>query len=122
MTASETRAVAVRRSRGARIALVALVAVLFAVVYAYYLAQAIGSAILLPQVVHDYYRLSVSTLGWVVLVLDIAAAPVMFAAALLLGIRRGPLRLALLLATGLTALAAVTLTLENAQSFINVVS
>jgi hypothetical protein len=93
------------------------VLVLFGLVYAYFLWQAIGYAILLPRavgVVGD----SLNGTGWVVIILNVLAAPLCYLAAMLVGARRSTGMLALLLAAGLCLLSALTLSLEASRTFL----
>jgi len=97
------------------------VMVAFGLLYAYFLWQAIGTAVQFPMTVANLYGLSINTAGWLVLVLNILAAPVCYGLALLVGARRSTGMLALLLAAGLCLLSALTLTLVAAPDFINVI-
>ena len=93
------------------------VLVIFGLIYAYFLWQAIGSAIVLPR----FVALDGGTLngtGWVVIVLNILAAPLCYLAAMLVGARRSTGMLALLLAAGLCLLSALTLTLVASPAFL----
>lgn len=93
------------------------VLVIFGLLYAYFLWQAIGNAIVLPRFVGlDGGRLNGT--GWVVIVLNILAAPLCYLAALLLAARRSAAILAVLLAAGLCLLSALTLTLVAAPRFL----
>ena len=95
------------------------VLVIFGLLYAYFLWQAIGNAVVLPR----FVELSGGTLsgtGWVVIVLNILAAPLCYLAAMLVAARRSTGMLALLLAAGLCLLSALTLTLVAAPSFLPV--
>ncbi len=95
------------------------VLVIFGLLYAYFLWQAIGNAVVLPR----FVELSGGTLngtGWVVLVLNILAAPLCYLAAMLVAARRSTGMLVLLLAAGLCLLSALTLTLVAAPSFLPV--
>lgn len=95
------------------------VLVIFGLLYAYFLWQAIGNAIVLPR----FVALDGGTLsgtGWVVIVLNILAAPLCYLAAMLVGARRSTGMLALLLAAGLCLLSALTLTLVASPSFLPV--
>lgn len=96
------------------------VMVLFGLVYTYFLWQAIGNAILVPRVV-NFQGFSLNGTGWLVLVLNILAAPLCYLAAMLVGARRSTGMLALLLAAGLCLLSALTLTLVAAPDFVNVI-
>ncbi|MFC0681319.1 hypothetical protein ACFFGH_26105 [Lysobacter korlensis] len=109
------------RSAGTAQTLRTVVMVGFGLIYAYYLWQAIGTAVQFPTTVANLYGLRINTSGWVVLVLNILAAPVCYGVALLLGARRSTGMLALLLAAGLCLLSALTLTLVAAPDFINVI-
>jgi hypothetical protein len=93
----------------------------FGLLYTYFLWQAIGTAVELPRTLAALYGLGVSGAGWLVIVLNILAAPACFVAALLLGSRRRPWMLALILGVGLCVLSAVTLTFAAAPDFVNVV-
>jgi hypothetical protein len=120
MTASKPAAGATGRPptvplTGLRVA----VLVLFGLLYAYFLWQAIGNAIVLPRFVAlDGGALNGT--GWVVIVLNILAAPLCYLAAMLVGARRSTAMLALLLAAGLCLLSALTLTLVASPSFLPV--
>jgi hypothetical protein len=93
----------------------------FGLIYAYFLWQAIGTAVELPRTLSALYGLGVSGAGWFVIVLNILAVPACFVAAMLLEARRRPWLLALMLAAGLCVLSAITLTFAAAPDFINVV-
>ena len=93
------------------------VLVLFGLLYAYFLWQAIGSAIVLPRFV-ALDGGSLNGTGWLVIVLNILAAPLCYLAAMLVGARRSTGMLALLLAAGLCLLSALTLTLVASPSFL----
>ena len=97
------------------------VMVAFGLIYAYFLWQAIGTAVQFPTTVANLYGLNINTSGWVVLVLNILAAPVCYGLALLVGARRSTGMLALLLAAGLCLLSALTLTLVAVPDFVNVI-
>ncbi len=87
------------------------VAVGFALLYAWDLAEAIAAlAALLGFAAAAGYPLN--SYAWLVLGTAIGVPPVAYATALLIGFRRGPLALAALLAVGLAATAALSLTLE----------
>ncbi len=106
------------RARGIRVSRAALaVAVLFALLYAYDLFEAVSNAFGVTAQIADYNRLAVeaglaeATVPWTLVVANILVAPVVFGAALLLARRRGIGILALLLAAGLCVVAAVSLSL-----------
>jgi hypothetical protein len=95
------------------------VLVVFGLLYAYFLWQAIGNAIVLPRFVAlDGGALNGT--GWVVIVLNILAAPLCYLAAMLVGARCSTGMLALLLAAGLCLLSALTLTLVASPAFLPV--
>jgi hypothetical protein len=95
------------------------VLVIFGLLYAYFLWQAIGNAIVLPRFI-ALDGGSLNGTGWVVIVLNILAAPLCYLAAMLVAARRSTLMLALLLAAGLCLLSALTLTLVASPSFLPV--
>ncbi|NEM91452.1 hypothetical protein [Galbitalea soli] len=79
------------------------VAIAFALLYAYVLWSAIGNLILLPTI------LGADSTPWWLLVLDVALPAVVYAAAFLLGRRRGLGVRALLFLAGLALLACVAI-------------
>jgi hypothetical protein len=95
------------------------VLIVFGLLYAYFLWQAIGNAIVLPRFV-ELQGAALNGTGWVVIVLNILAAPLCYLAAALVGARRATGMLALLLAAGLCLLSALTLTLVAAPGFLPV--
>jgi hypothetical protein len=117
VSATARAADAAGRSQSLRVA----VMVAFGLVYAYFLWQAIGTAVQLPSTVAELYGLRLNPTGWVILVVNILAAPVCYGLALLVGARRSTGMLALLLFTGLCVLSALTLTLVAAPDFVNVI-
>jgi hypothetical protein len=96
------------------------VLVVFGLLYAYFLWQAIGNAIVLPRFLALDGGAALNGTGWAVIVLNIVAAPLCYLAAMLVGARRSTGMLALLLAAGLCLLSALTLTLVAAPAFLPV--
>jgi hypothetical protein len=96
------------------------VLVTFGLLYAYFLWQAIGNAIVLPRFLALDGGATLNGTGWVVIVLNIVAAPLCYLAAMLVGARRSTGMLTLLLAAGLCLLSALTLTLVAAPGFLPV--
>jgi hypothetical protein len=84
------------------------VAAIFGIVYAYYLWDAIRSLIELPAA-YELAGLSRDDAPWSLLVLGIILPIVTFVGALIVGRGRNPLEFALILLTGLGALAVLNL-------------
>ncbi len=87
------------------------VAVVFALLYGWDLFEAVAALVALLDFASAAGR-PLNSYAWLVLGTGILVPPVTYATALLVGRGRGPLLLAAVLAVGLTASAAVGLTIE----------
>ncbi|MCU1514507.1 MAG: hypothetical protein JWO10_1597 [Microbacteriaceae bacterium] len=97
----------------------ATIAIIFGLFYAYDLFEAISNTIIVSTTVAEFNKnvaqlgIPTGTVPWVILVIDIALAPVVFVAAFLIGLRQGVLSKALVFLLGLAVVAALTLSLEE---------
>ena len=95
------------------------VAIVFAVLFTYPLWVGIGNAVGYPQTIWAHYHLGINPIGWVLLVLGVLTAPVVFVCCLLLGRSRGVVAGALIYAAGLCVVSAVLTSLTIVPNFIN---
>ena len=98
------------------------ITIVFAVLFTYPLWVGIGNAVGYPQTIWAHYHLGINPVGWVLLIVGVLTAPVMFVCCLLLGRSRGALVRALIYAAGLCVVSAVLASLAIAPSFINFIA
>lgn len=95
------------------------VAIVFAVLFTYPLWVGIGNAVGYPQTIWAHYHLGINPIGWVLLVIGVLTAPVVFVCCFLLGRGRGVVAGALIYAAGLCVVSAVLASLTIVPNFIN---
>ncbi|MEO6943909.1 MAG: hypothetical protein ABI053_04265 [Lacisediminihabitans sp.] len=98
------------------------VTIIFAVLFTYPLWVGIGNAVGYPQTIWSHYHLGINPIGWVLLILGVLTAPVIFVCSLLLGRSRGTIARVLIYAAGLCVVSAVLASLTIAPSFINFIA
>jgi len=86
----------------------AIIAVVFALLYAYDLFEAIANLVELP-LVYDAYNLDAASIPWWLLIAGVLLPPVVYALALLLGRRQTVFGRAVILLLGLAVVAALSL-------------
>jgi hypothetical protein len=89
-------------------------AAVFGLLFAYDVWEAISTAVLLPQS-YEAYGLDSSYVPWWLVIAGIAAPPVLYVLAFLIGRRRGPVAVALVFVVALALSAVVSLDLVAVQ-------
>lgn len=109
MTVSDTRTTDARRPRAGRLAVA--VAIVFGLLYAYDLWEAVNNAIEVPRQFAAIAELGipVGEVPWTLIVVNIAIPPVVYLAAVVLGRRRSVFGRAVFFAAGLALVAVLTL-------------
>lgn len=109
-----------RAARRGRLGVLSIaVAILFGLFYAYDLFEAISNTVLLNVQIHslnDLQReggIALTSVPWLILVLDLLAPPLVYVIAFVVGLRKNLLSKVLVFLLGLAVVAAVTLSLEN---------